>query len=174
MLRDTRPESYQEIDGKRLPIDSRYDDDGQGYGFVLGAYDPAHPVVIDPGLVYSTYLGGSVSEQALGLAVDNAGNAYVTGSIFLSANFPTSVGAFDTTIGGTNDAFVTKFDPAGALVYSTYLGGSSGEAGTSIAVDAAGRAFVFGITSSPDFPTALGAFDRILGSAAPPTRSSRS
>jgi hypothetical protein len=103
-------------------------------------------------LVYSTYLGGSVSEAGLGIAVDAAGAAYVTG-FTNSTNFPTTAGAFDTTFnGGGTDAFVTKLDPSGsALVYSTYLGASGVDFGTGIAVDAAGAAYVTGETSSADF-----------------------
>ena len=75
-------------------------------------------------LVYSTYLGGSGDDFGTGIAVDAAGNAYVTG-LHPSGNFPTTPGAFQTTFGGGPDAFVTKLNTAGtALVYSTYLGGS--------------------------------------------------
>ncbi|MBI3000509.1 MAG: SBBP repeat-containing protein [Deltaproteobacteria bacterium] len=106
-------------------------------------------------LVYSTYLGGSGYDRGFGIAADCSGNAYVTG-FATSTNFPTTVGAFQTTYGGVVvDAFVTKLNPAGsALVYSTYLGGSGGENGIGIAVDAAGNAYIAGQTSSTDFPTA--------------------
>jgi hypothetical protein len=110
-------------------------------------------------LVYSTYLGGSLHEAGGSIAVDSAGNAYVTGSTD-SANFPTA-NAFQSTFGGGvgcdfgGDVFVTKFNAAGsALVYSTYLGGSGGDFGRSIAVDSAGSAYVTGTTGSVDFPTA--------------------
>ncbi len=106
-------------------------------------------------LVYSTYLGGSGVDSAKGIAVDSAGNAYVTGSTG-STNFPTAnpiQPAFDGLPG--NDAFVTKLNPSGnALVYSTYLGGNAGDGGRGIAVDAAGNAYVTGDTISTDFPTA--------------------
>src|ERR1019366_1036278 len=104
-------------------------------------------------LVYSTYLGGSDSDLGNGIAVDNAGNAYVTGHT-ASTNFPTTPGAFQTTFGGNVDAFVTKLNPAGsAMVYSTYLGGSDYDSGSGIAVDSAGNAYVVGVTASTDFPT---------------------
>ena len=104
-------------------------------------------------LVYSTYLGGSGSEAGNGIAVDSAGNAYVTGSTY-STDFPTTPGAFQTKLAGTDDAFVTKINPAGsALVYSTYLGGSGSEQGYGIAVDSAGNGYVIGDTDSSDFPT---------------------
>ncbi len=110
-------------------------------------------------LVYSTYLGGNGSEYSVdggGIAVDGAGNAYVGGSTS-STNFP---GASTSTIqpaygGGFIDGFVVKLNPAGnALVYSSYLGGSTYDAVNGIAVDAAGNAYVAGYTDSPNFPTA--------------------
>ncbi|MGB6385822.1 MAG: SBBP repeat-containing protein [Terriglobales bacterium] len=107
--------------------------------------------------VYSTYLGGSGQDFAYGIALDGAGSAYVTGYTF-SNDFPTTPGAFQTVCGGGScssyvDAFVTKIAPSGgALVYSTYLGGSSGDVGNAIAVDSAGSAYVIGGTSSKDFP----------------------
>jgi hypothetical protein len=117
-------------------------------------------------LVYSTYLGGTGSDQGNGIAVDDAGSAYVTGTTD-SPGFPTTAGAFQTTRGGT-DAFVTKVNVTGnALVYSTYLGGGSGadnqtDAGNGIAVDAAGGAWVTGFTRSPTFPTTADAFQPAL------------
>jgi hypothetical protein len=106
-------------------------------------------------LVYSTYLGGDGSEQGLGIAVDTAGNAYVTGRTAFSLTFPTANAFQPKIVGGQSDCFVTKFNAAGsALVYSTYLGGANEEMGVSIAVDAAGNAYVTGPTNSPNFPTA--------------------
>ena len=97
-------------------------------------------------------------DQGAGIAVDSAGNAYVTGFTF-STNFPTTAGAFQTTNGGGTDAFVTKLNAAGtALVYSTYLGGSGNDDGHGIAVDSAGNAYVTGFTISTNFPTTPGAF----------------
>src|SRR5207249_866877 len=112
-------------------------------------------------LVYSTFLGGSALDEGRGIAVDALGNAYVTGSAG-STDFPTTAGAFQVSLGGGSDAFVTKLNPAGtALVYSTYLGGSGAEEGHGIAVDANGSAYVTGgrqsnvqgWTPSNDFPT---------------------
>jgi len=108
-------------------------------------------------LVYLTYLGGSELESAQGIAVDNAGCAYITGYTD-STNFPVTANVFQPEIGGTNDlvfnvhpsdAFVTKLDASGSnLIYSTYLGGPGGDSGTDIAVDAAGFAYVVGYTES--------------------------
>lgn len=119
-----------------------------------------------PDLVYSTYLGGSLDED-LGdnpIAVDAAGNTYIAGYT-ASADFPVTPGAFDTTPNGGNDAFVAKFDPAGAIVYATYLGGSGSDRAWSIAVDSLGNAYVAGTTSSNDFPITVGAFDSSLNGA---------
>ena len=112
-------------------------------------------------LVYSTYLGGNGDDAGNGIAVDGTGNAYVTGNTG-STNFPTTPGAFQTTSGGSYDAFVTKLNPTGSapLVYSTYLGGSDFEFTTGIALDALPNpnAYVVGFTLSTNFPTTPGAF----------------
>ena len=151
-----------------MPVRSSFalDRRGAGYGFALGrGYDRRYPLVIDPRLAYSTYLGGIYEDHGNSIAVDGAGNAYVTGYTG-SENFPTTAGAFDTTYnGGFSDAFVTKLDASGAaLVYSTYLGGSGDDGsgddyGYGIAVDGAGSAYLTGTTTSADFPTTAGAFD---------------
>ena len=118
-------------------------------------------------LVYSTFLGGNLADYGgHGIAVDPSGNAYVAGNTG-SVNFPTTPGAFQTTFGGGfYDAFVSKLNPTGtALVYSTYLGGSSTDYGYGgrIAVDASGNAFVTGDTASSNFPTTTGAIQTTFG-----------
>ncbi len=103
-------------------------------------------------LVYSTYLGGSGSDEGSGIAVDSAGHAYVTGGT-QSTDFPT-MNPLQPGLLGYRDAFVAKINAAGsALLYSTYLGGSSGDGGEAIAVDSAGHAYVVGYTDSTGFPT---------------------
>jgi hypothetical protein len=103
-------------------------------------------------LLWSTYLGGSNDETGYGIAVDQYGDAYVTGSTS-STDFPTR-NAFQATYGGgSTDAFVAKFSTGGSLLYSSYLGGSSGDTGYGIAVDQYGHAYVTGLTYSTDFPT---------------------
>ncbi|MDC4225180.1 MAG: SBBP repeat-containing protein [Candidatus Manganitrophus sp.] len=109
-------------------------------------------------LLYVTYLGGEGVDAGNAIAVDSAGNAYVTGTTD-SVNFPTTPGAFDRTL-NESDAFVVKLNPSGtALLNATYLGGSRPEFGNGIAVDAAGQAYVIGSTFSADFPASPGAFD---------------
>jgi hypothetical protein len=115
-------------------------------------------------LLYSTYLGGSATDVGRGIAVDAAGDAYVTGFTF-SGDFPVTAGAFQTVAQG-NDGFVTKLNAAGtALLYSTYLGGSNGASPAAIAVDGAESAYVAGITASTDFPTTAGALQTTSGGA---------
>ena len=121
--------------------------------FRVAGYDPKRPLVIDPVLSYSTYLGGSSYDYGGGIAVDSAGNAYVAGSTG-STDFPTLNPLQPSYGGGDYDAFVAKLNPAGsALVYSTYLGGSGSDQGVGIAVDSSGNAYVTGLTQSTDFPT---------------------
>jgi Beta-propeller repeat/FG-GAP-like repeat len=104
------------------------------------------------GVIYSTYLGGSGVDAGVGIALDSAGDAYITGSTD-SLNFPTTSGAFQTMNNGGYDLFVTELNAAGnSLIYSTELGGSGSEEGGAIAVDAAGNAYVVGTTNSTDFP----------------------
>src|SRR5262249_22058962 len=123
-------------DAMQTPISVGYQLNTDGMAqFVVGAYDRALPLVIDPGLDYSTYLGGGGTDCGAGVAVDSSGNAYVTGYTF--GSFPTTSGTYQTAYGGgSSDVFVSKLNAAGsALVYSTYLGGSGGDLGSAIAVD---------------------------------------
>jgi hypothetical protein len=148
------PVVYQERGGERQPVAGRYVLlSPRQAGFVLGRYDRSRPLVIDPVLAYSTYLGGSDDDLPRDIAVDSVGNAYVTGMTW-SLTFPgVDAGSLQPYNAGFNDAFVTKINPAGtAVVYSTYLGGSDIDWGYSIAIDGAGSAYVSGWTDSPDFP----------------------
>ncbi|HYC88664.1 MAG TPA: SBBP repeat-containing protein [Thermoanaerobaculia bacterium] len=152
-LRQRAPVAYQERGGTRRAVQARYRRLGPNeFGIALGAYDTARPLVIDPVLAWSTYLGGSSTDVPMAIAVDTAGNAYVTGQTF-SLDFPTA-NALQAASAGSAEAFVTKINAAGtALVYSTYLGGSGIDSGRGIAVDSAGNAYVAGQTTSTNFPT---------------------
>jgi hypothetical protein len=120
-------------------------------GFEIAAYDPRRPLIIDPVLSYSTYLGGSSDDTAYGIAVDSSGKAYVTGATS-STDFPAQNPPQPANM-GSDDVFVAKLDATGTnLIYSTYLGGTSGDAGRGIAVDSSGNAYVVGGTCSTDFP----------------------
>jgi hypothetical protein len=157
-----KPLVYQEVNGAKQLIAAQYVLHGQDrvagiqVGVQVAAYDVSKPLIIDPVLIYSTYLGGSGGEWGFAIAVDGAGSAYVAGHTG-SPNFPTA-SPLQGTLGGSTDAFVAKLNAEGsALVYSTYLGGSGDEsAGPEgvIAVDGAGNAYVTGSTTSSDFPTA--------------------
>jgi len=171
-VRQRKPIVYQEVDGERHELGGRFvlrDRDPRTVpaasgsairnpkseiAFEIGSYDPNQPLVVDPVLVYSTYLGASGGDEGSGIAADSTGNAYVTG-FTNSTNFPTASPLQAFYGGGNHDAFVAKLNPAGsALVYSTYLGGSGDDAGFGIGVDSTGNAYVTGWTSSTNFPTA--------------------
>lgn len=153
-IRQSKPVAYQENNGAREEVFASFVPLGVGrVGFQVGSYDRTRPLIIDPVLVYSTYLGGSGFDQGYAIAVDSFGNTYVTGKT-AAADFPTTSGAFQTNYGG-GDAFITKLDPTGtAIVYSTFLSGASANG---IAVDSAGNAYVTGEAGSLTFPTTAGA-----------------
>jgi hypothetical protein len=162
-----KPLIYQEGSGGRREIPGEYVVKGaREVAFKVGAYDRNRPLVIDPVLAYSTYLGGSGNDGGYSIAVDSSGNAYVTGYTY-SSNFPTTAATFQTSLAGTVNAFVSKLNPtASALVYSTYLGGNDEDACTGIAVDPSGHAYVIGQTFSSNFPTTAGAFQTSLAGSA--------
>lgn len=158
-LVEHRPVIYQEVNGRRHAITGAYViKDERTVGFSLAAYDSHRPLVIDPTLIYSTYLGGSNEEFGNAIAVDSSGDVYIAG-LAGSIDFPTTLGAFQTALAGGADAFVTKLNPSGtALIYSTYLGGSGADSASGIAVDSSGDVYVTGSATSSNFPTTLGAF----------------
>jgi hypothetical protein len=153
-------------------FDTTYNGNGDGFVTKLSPTGSS--------LIYSTFLGGSWgpgpsspfgggADWVNAVALDGQGAITVAG-VTCSADFPTTPGAFDTSLNGFVDAFVTRFTPTGsALVYSTYIGGTvdsfySGEQAFALAVDAQGIATIAGMTSSPDFPTTPGAFDTTFNS----------
>ncbi len=171
-----KPVVYQDA-GSRTIVNARYVLRSHNrIAFKLGRYDRRQPLVIDPVLSYSTFLGGSSNDAGTGIAVDSSGNAYITGGT-TSSDFP-AFGGYQTTYGGAGssctvfafecgDAFVTKINASGsALVYSTYLGGSQNDTAFGIAVDSSGDAYIAGETYSTNFPTTTGAFQTSLGSGA--------
>ncbi len=157
------PVVYQIEDGKRRELAAEYTlCGGNSFGFSLSSeYNADFAVIIDPVLVYSTYLGGSSFEWGTGLAIDQSRNAYMAGRTS-SADFP-KLNPYDNSLGGGNDVFVTKLAPGGRdLVYSTYLGGTNSEYDAAIAADQGGSAFLTGYTYSTDFPT-QNAYDNSYG-----------
>jgi len=171
-----KPVIYQEVAGERKEISGRYRLKGRReVGFEVARYDTTQPLVIDPVLVYSTYLGGSEvfvgcgiggydldcggDDFGHGIAVDGSSSAYVTGQTS-SLNFPTEMPLQGENGGGDSDlftdVFVAKLNLAGSgLIYATYLGGSAHDSGFGIAVDGSGSAYVTGYTGSTDFPTEM-------------------
>src|SRR5215213_3749227 len=150
-VRLNKPFVYQLAEeGSRSEVKGSYVINGNEIGFKVRGADSGKPLVIDPVLSYSTFLGGNSHDQGFGIAVDAQGNAYVTGAT--SSNvFPTTPGAFNTS--NPNSAFVTKLDPTGSsLIYSTFLSDGFSSFTTAIAVDSAGNAYVTGSTASSNFP----------------------
>jgi hypothetical protein len=157
VLQLKRPVAYQQGDnGKRKFISSRYVMRASSeVGIQLSNYDQSKTIVVDPVLVYSTYLGGTLDDFGAGITVDREGNAYVAGGTF-SGDFPLKNALQQVNKAGpvNRSAFVTKFDRDGdALIYSTYLGGSGDTVARAIAVDSWGRVYVSGETQATDFPT---------------------
>ncbi|MBI2207013.1 MAG: SBBP repeat-containing protein [Candidatus Rokubacteria bacterium] len=179
-----KPYIYQLVGGVKQPVTGGYAVRSRGseartaaVGFQIAAYDMSKPLVIDPVLFYSTYLGGADDDSGKGVAVDAEGNAYVTGTT-LSSNFPgpgmAAAGKVPPALvpGASFDAFVAKLavDPttfAVSLSYASYFGGTDSDSGNAIAVDAAGNAYVTGGTKSDavneGFPITTGAFDKTCG-----------
>lgn len=164
------PVSYQEIRGARQHVESRYalhqDHETFAIGFEVGRYDRTRPLVIDPVLAYSTYLGGSDQDSGFGITVDKAGHAYVTGDTN-SLDFPTSRHAFQSTFaGGPEDVFVTKLSAKGQKVlYSTYIGGSDDDYVLGIALkddDDGPKVYLTGTTNSTDYPTTRRAYQSTI------------
>jgi hypothetical protein len=153
-LRFQKPIVYQLEGGRRHTIEGGYvHRSPHQIGFRVGAYDRTRPLIIDPILTYSTYLGGSGVEQGFGIAVDATGAVYVTGTTS-STDFPTMNAVQPARNGIYSDLFVAKLTPDGsALVYATYLGGGNDDLGADIAVDSAGAAYVIASTPSTNFPT---------------------
>ncbi len=165
-MRELAPVAYHELGGERRPVSSEYVlVDAFTFGFRLGGeYDPRLPVVIDPVLDYSTYLGGSGTEMGYGIFVDEFGDAYITGQTS-SSDFPT-VNAYQGTISSFFDVFLSKLSSDGTtLLYSTYIGGELDDIGWDVAVDPTGAMYVTGQTSSLTFPT-VNAYQGALNNSA--------
>ena len=160
-VRHGKLKAYQQTNGKDREVTCRFESlPGGVIGIKAVGYDKEKPLIIDP-LVYSTFIGGSSAEQGNSIAVDNS-NAYITGNT-PSTNYPTTTGAYDVSQNGNTDVCVTKLDANGStLVYSTFIGGSSLDYGSAIAVDSNGNSYITGYTGSSNYPTTNGAYSQSL------------
>jgi len=171
-----KPVIYQQSHGKRQAVAGTFRlTTASQISFAVGSYDHTQPLIIDPVLVYASYLGGSGADGngdvGNDIAVDSGGNAYVVG-MTTSTDLPITAGSFQSknnapTSGQSYTVFVTKFNATGtALIYSTYLGGTGGDVGYGIALDAMNNAYLTGTTYSADFPITCGAFQTANAEAA--------
>jgi hypothetical protein len=158
-FRESRPAAHQ--DGE--PVSARYRILADGsVGFAVAAYDPGRPLVIDPVITYSTYLGGTGGGAVTAVALDGLGNLYAAGWTE-SIDFPIA-GAYQAVNRGGVDAFVVKLSPTGnSLLYATYIGGNGDDRAAGIAVDAIGQAHVVGSTGSSNFPLQAAARSSFVG-----------
>ncbi len=166
-VRMHQPVAYQESRGERRQVAAKYViNGGDNVSFQIAEYNQQQPLIIDPTLAYSSYLGGSNIDGANAIAVASDSTAFITGGTF-STDFPTAH-PLQPNHGGADDfsrdAFVAKISADGStLLYSTYLGGKNEDVGNGIAVDTFGDAYVTGTTLSPDFPVTPGAFNTLCG-----------
>ena len=166
-LTQTKPHLYQVVGGQRQEVDGRFVlRPGNLIGFEVGAYDTTKPLIIDPVLDYSTFLGGSANDFGWGIAVDKDGRTYVGGETS-STVFPRSndapPGATKGSASGT-DGFILRMDAEGdALEFVTFIGGTGADSGQDMALDASGNSYLTGSTASTNFPTSAGAYDTSCG-----------
>ncbi len=166
-LTEAAPVSYQETGGTRVNVSSSYLLMGEDQiGFTLGTYDPSLPLVIDPYLEYSTYLGGALEDYGMDIAMDTQGSAYVVGYTS-SCNFPlvrpinvlAPIEFNGTFCHNSRDVFVTKINQTAGgnatIEFSTYIGGFRSDIGTGIAIDSLKDIYITGFTDSEDFPVML-------------------
>ncbi len=145
-----KPVLYQEVQGRKVPVEGRFRLTEQGLGFETGHYDPNKPLVIDPVVSYATYYGGSSAEAASRAGVDAQGNVYLAGY--------TRDSRFAAASGTQGNASIIKINPAGsAVLYATYIGGASGDVASGMSVDASGNVYITGVTQSEDYPVTAGA-----------------
>jgi len=146
------PVVYQESNGHRVSVSGRYVvNDSARIAFHVTDYDASKPLVIDPVLVYSTYLGGVGDDQSTGIAVDRTGSVYIEGYTDSADFLLTTLGVPSTN---SNHVFVAKFDPTGSiLVFADYIGGNGDDYGVGLALDSANNVYVTGSTTSSNFPT---------------------
>lgn len=164
-ITESIPMAFQEKEGHRSIVECHYKKVGDRYGFVVGEYDSSLPLVIDPTLVFSTYSGSLANNFGYTASFDRDGFLY-SGSSAFGQGYPVTAGAYQTTHAGGDgtgsgiDMALSKYDTTGTfMVWSTFLGGSSDELPHSLIVNSNDELFVYGTTSSANFPTSANAFD---------------
>lgn len=158
----TKPIAYQEEAGQKIYVNAEYLVKGKKYGFTIGDYDTEKNLVIDP-LLASTFIGGNSTDDDYepSIVLDHIGNVYITGYTY-STDFPTTLGVYDESFGGSTDRFVSKFDSdLENLLVSTFIGGNGDENGMGMQITVEGYVYLAGYTTSSDFPTTPGAYDQI-------------
>jgi gliding motility-associated-like protein len=158
---EAAPVVYQIIDGKRKLIKAAYAQKGNTISYnIIEKYDVTLPLIIDPTVIFSTYSGSFSNNFGYSATFDSKGFLY-SGSSAFGNQYPTTVGAYNTSFnGGIVDIAISKFDTTGTfLIYSTYIGGSSDELPHSLIVNSLDELFVFGTSSSFNYPTTTGAYD---------------
>jgi hypothetical protein len=153
-----RPVAWQEIAGKRVPVDASFRLGTDTARFRVGPYDRRQKLWIDPVLTYASYLGGAGYDAGYAMAVDGSGQMYITGTTS-SVSFSSQ----NTGLLVSRDAFVSKFSANGAIVYTTILSSSADDSGQAIAVDSTGNVYVAGTTEGSDFPATPGAWQTVSG-----------
>lgn len=161
---ENAPYAYQVINGEKVAVSCAYVLEKNKVRFQLGKYNPEYDLIIDPVLYFSTYIGATADNFGCTATYDNAKNVYGGALVYQAGIYPTTLGAYQTAFSGastTRDMGITKFDASGtSLMFSTYLGGSTGtEVPHSLVVDANDNLFVFGTTGSSNYPVTAGAFD---------------
>jgi gliding motility-associated-like protein len=177
IVTDSKPYAYQIINGVKKEVACGFALKEGRVSFILPeGYDKTAELVIDPVLIFSTFSGSTADNFGYSATYDSRGNAYVAGTVFWQGQFPTTLGAFQTTWAGGvgyqqpnfysgtgTDIVITKYDSAGTRrLYSTYLGGNHDELPHSLVVNSNDELFVFGTTSSSNFPVTATAFDTIF------------
>ncbi len=168
---ESKPFAFQSINGHFIEVKCDYVLVGNRLQFELGTYDTNYPLIIDPEIAFSSFIGSSANNFGFTACDDLNGNLVSGASVFAN-NYPTTTNAFSTlfnpSVGNYFDVAISKFNESGsALLYSTYLGGLHQETPHSVVVDNLNRIVVFGVTGSSDFPTTMGAYQPIFSGGSP-------
>jgi gliding motility-associated-like protein len=162
---EQRPVAWQMVHGSRRPVDCRYALKGDRVTFEFPyGYDKRYPLVIDPVVTFSSFIGSSANNFGFTATYDDEGHLYGGGIVF-AAGYPLTTGVLDPSFnGGTIDMGISKFTPTGnALVWSTYIGGSGDEAPHSMVANSVGELYILGTTGSSNFPITTGCYDNNFG-----------